>query len=124
MAGVQINLTPERAQELQNGLSDIACWARGFVTALPPDDRLHYAPMGIEEVRDLNIILKGAIGDYEAHTLTPEERENARLRAWLYRMRHEIASTPQTPVLALLMRAITYAIDGRQPPDSDGLEDM
>lgn len=53
------------AKNLQHGLSDFACWARGYVSALSPDDRLYYEPMGIGEVRDLNIILKGALNDFD-----------------------------------------------------------
>lgn len=62
---VTIRIAVDVAQNLQHGLSDIACWARGYVSALPPDDRIHYEPMGIREVRDLNIILKGALSDHE-----------------------------------------------------------
>jgi hypothetical protein len=65
MARVHISLTPERARDLQQGLADLNCWTRGYVCALPADDRLAYGPMGISEARDINIILKGAIGDHE-----------------------------------------------------------
>lgn len=79
---ITIRIPLDRAQDLQDGLSDIACWARGYVCALPPDDRSIYSPIGIEEVRDLNIILKGAIKD--AETGKQDEAIHAALvEAWM-----------------------------------------
>lgn len=60
MTQVVIILTKEKADEIQSGLSDIACWARGFNAALSHDDR-DRAPMGIEAIREINIALKKAL---------------------------------------------------------------
>lgn len=57
---VTVRMTKSQAEELSHGLSDLACWARGFNAALHPDDH-DRRPFGIEYVRELNIALKKAI---------------------------------------------------------------
>ena len=55
-----------KLQEFSSACSDLACWMQGFVTALSPDDRLHYAPLGQYVVTELNLVLKAAIDRVEA----------------------------------------------------------
>ncbi|MCQ8781666.1 hypothetical protein [Mangrovibrevibacter kandeliae] len=55
-----------KLNEFSASCSDLACWMRGFVTALPPDDRLTFAPMGQYVVTELNILLKAALDRVEA----------------------------------------------------------
>ncbi len=57
---VTIRMSKQQAEWAQSGLSDIACWARGFNAALGADDR-DRSPMGIEAVREINIALKKAL---------------------------------------------------------------
>lgn len=82
---VTIRIPLSRALELQHGFSDLGCWARGFVTALPPDDRAHYEPMGTRELRDMNIILKGAIGDAEEGMPDPVDAALEEVMVMAYR---------------------------------------
>lgn len=63
---VTIRLPKREAEKLSHGLSDIACWARGFVAALPESSDRH--PLGIEEVRALNIILKRGLEEIDPTT--------------------------------------------------------
>jgi hypothetical protein len=53
-------LPKDQAEELSHGLSDFLCWARGYRAGLS-DERLEHGPLGVEEVRNLNIKLKSAI---------------------------------------------------------------
>lgn len=57
---VTLRMTKRQAEWAQSGLSDIACWARGFNAALK-DGEGDRAPMGITEIRELNIALKKAL---------------------------------------------------------------
>lgn len=62
---VTLRMTKSQAEWLQGGLSDFACWARGFNAALHPDD-YERAPMGVPEIRELNIALKKALQEVSA----------------------------------------------------------
>lgn len=57
---VTITMTKEQAEWVRDGLADVACWISGFKAGLGPD-RQHEAPLGHDEVRELNIALKRAI---------------------------------------------------------------
>lgn len=83
---INIRIPLDRAKDLSFGLSDLACWSRGFVTALPPDDRIHYEPMGISDLRDMNIILKGAIGDVEEGKPDPVDAALTEVMVMAYRV--------------------------------------
>jgi hypothetical protein len=60
---VTIMLDKEEAEVLSFGLSDIACWMRGFTAACPDDISRH--PMGIEAVRTLSTKIKSALDKME-----------------------------------------------------------
>lgn len=57
---VTISLPLSTAQEISNGLSDIALWCHGFNAALSPDDHAR-RPWGTDAVTDINLRLKAAI---------------------------------------------------------------
>ncbi|ARO24792.1 hypothetical protein TAL182_CH03047 [Rhizobium sp. TAL182] len=57
---VTIRMTKAQAEWAQSGLSDIACWARGFNAALKEGES-DRSPMGLSEIRELNIALKKAL---------------------------------------------------------------
>jgi hypothetical protein len=57
---VIISLPMSQAKELSHGMSDLLCWCNGYMAGKGGDFR--YDPMGVEEVRSLNIKLKDAIG--------------------------------------------------------------
>jgi hypothetical protein len=57
---VTVRMTKRQAEWAQHGLSDIACWSRGFIAALKESES-DRAPIGLTEVRELNIALKRAI---------------------------------------------------------------
>lgn len=57
---VTLRMTKKQAEWACAGLSDLLCWARGFNAALRPDDQ-ERAPMGVSEIRELNIALKKAL---------------------------------------------------------------
>lgn len=61
---VAIRIPVAHAADLQNSLSDFLCWARGYRAALQPDD-YDRLPMGVEEIREINIALKKALGGAE-----------------------------------------------------------
>jgi hypothetical protein len=44
------------AEEFSHALSDMLCWARGFMAGRPDDPSSH--PLGTEEIRQLNILFK------------------------------------------------------------------
>lgn len=52
---ITLTLSVERAERIQYGLSDAACWMRGFLAAAPEGSN---GPMGLEAIRDMNILLK------------------------------------------------------------------
>jgi hypothetical protein len=56
----------EKLEEFSASCSDLACWMQGFTTALPPDDRLIFMPLGQYVITELNILLKAAIDRVEA----------------------------------------------------------
>lgn len=58
---VTITLSLERAEELSCGMSDLLCWCRGYRAASDGS----YAPFGDDETRQMNAILKDAIGAAE-----------------------------------------------------------
>ncbi|MFC5509318.1 hypothetical protein [Bosea massiliensis] len=53
-------LPKQVAEELSLALSDFLCWAAGYNAALTPDEFAR-RPMGVEDIRSLNIKLKSAI---------------------------------------------------------------
>lgn len=57
-------LPKAEAERLSSGISDILCWAAGFKAALGDDTGR--APLGVEDVRTLNIKLKTAIEKVKA----------------------------------------------------------
>ncbi|MCH4542961.1 hypothetical protein [Ochrobactrum sp. A-1] len=57
---VTIRMTKKQAEWAQNGLSDIACWVRGFNAAIGDTDN-DRKPLGLSEIRELNIALKKAL---------------------------------------------------------------
>jgi len=62
---VTITLPLAEAQRISLGLSDMACWSRGFNAALAPDDR-ERAPFGAWSVTEANIHLKRCIDKPES----------------------------------------------------------
>lgn len=64
-AFVTLRLPKADAERLSSALSDVLCWASGFAAA--NYDRGVSGPMGIEQLRTLNIKLKAALGpaDFE-----------------------------------------------------------
>jgi hypothetical protein len=56
---VILRMSLSQARAVQCGLADIACWCRGFMAARGED--FHYDPMGLNEIRELNIALKRSI---------------------------------------------------------------
>jgi hypothetical protein len=57
---VTLRMTKKQAEWLRDGAADISCWISGFKAGLGPD-RQSDAPLGHEEVRELNIALRKAI---------------------------------------------------------------
>ena len=55
---IKIEISRDHAQYIQHGLSDIACWMSGYLAATPDSS---YKPLGLEEIRSMNILLKGAL---------------------------------------------------------------
>ena len=53
-----IRLSPEEAEKLSLGLSDLLCWVDGFNAARAGTEQAHSGPMGVEAVRSLNLKLK------------------------------------------------------------------
>ena len=56
---VVLTISNEQAEDFSAALSDILCWTRGFLAGL--GENSSNAPIGVEELRSLNIILKAAI---------------------------------------------------------------
>ena len=56
---VVLTLSNEEAENFSDALSDILCWTRGFFAGL--GENISNAPIGVEELRVLNIKLKAAI---------------------------------------------------------------
>ncbi|KFL31416.1 hypothetical protein JP75_07585 [Devosia riboflavina] len=122
MAGVQINLSPEAARHIQDGLSDLACWARGYTCGMPADDRPFYAPMGISQLQDINIALKGAISDFDTNILTESDREIARLRRWLHQIDEYCAARPGHSSTDFVREAALAALRQQPSPEGKGLQ--
>jgi hypothetical protein len=57
---VTLRMTKTQAEWVRDGLADVACWISGFKAGLGPD-RSSEAPLGHDEVRELNISLRKAI---------------------------------------------------------------
>lgn len=57
---VTIRMTKRQAEWASSGLADMACWVRGFNAALK-DGEGDRSPMGLSEIRELNIALKKAL---------------------------------------------------------------
>lgn len=64
--GVVLELSCNDAKAFQHALSDILCWSRGFIAACPESGERH--PIGVDELRLLNIKIKNAINEFEART--------------------------------------------------------
>lgn len=60
---VTLEFGESQAKQLSSAMSDLLCWARGFKAALNLSEEQDRVPMGIEEIRELNIKLKKAIGE-------------------------------------------------------------
>lgn len=58
---VTIQLSKSQAEYVSSGMSDLLCWANGFMAAQGEDFR--YDPMGTHQIREFNIKLKKAIED-------------------------------------------------------------
>lgn len=58
---VTLKMTKSQAEYVSAGISDILCWANGFMAAKGDDFR--YDPMGTEQILELNIKLKKSIED-------------------------------------------------------------
>lgn len=59
-AAVTLTLSRAEAEHMQDELSDLLCWLRGYQAASSEFARDH-APMGIEGARRINIALKRAL---------------------------------------------------------------
>lgn len=57
---VILSMSKSQAEWVRDGLADVACWISGFKAGIGPD-RASEAPMGHDEVRELNIALRKAI---------------------------------------------------------------
>ncbi|WP_164901720.1 hypothetical protein [Neorhizobium lilium] len=57
---VTIRMTKRQAEWASAGLADMACWVRGFNAALK-DGESDRSPLGLSEIRELNIALKKAL---------------------------------------------------------------
>ena len=57
---ITLDVTPDEAERLSLGLSDLLCWCAGFKASLSSDER-DRAPLGIEDAREINIVLKRAL---------------------------------------------------------------
>jgi hypothetical protein len=58
---VTLAMSKTQAEWVSHGLSDQLCWCNGFNAALSPADDHDRRPMGISQMRELNIALKRAI---------------------------------------------------------------
>lgn len=58
---VTVQMTERDAERFSYALSDILCWARGFQAARRGTDLDQDMPIGVDEVRNLNIRLKEAL---------------------------------------------------------------
>ncbi len=56
---VVISMSLSQAECFQDGMSDLLCWVRGYMSAKNGDS--DYDPMGTREIRELNIALKSQI---------------------------------------------------------------
>lgn len=60
---VTLRMSKAGAEAVSLSLSDLLCWCRGFVAAIPEDLSRH--PLNWEAAREINIALKRAIEDAE-----------------------------------------------------------
>jgi hypothetical protein len=58
---VTISMGKRAAEWVSAGLSDQLCWCNGFNAALNPSEDHDRRPMGMSQMRELNIALKRAI---------------------------------------------------------------
>lgn len=56
---VTVEMPLSGAKALSEAMSDLLCWSRGFIAAIPDDVGRH--PMGIEELREFRIHLNKQI---------------------------------------------------------------
>lgn len=56
---VTVEMPLSGAKALSEAISDLLCWSRGFIAAIPDDVSRH--PMGIEEIREFRIRLNNEI---------------------------------------------------------------
>lgn len=75
---VTLRMTKGQAEQVSHALSDILCWAAGFIAARPDDTARH--PGGLGETRELNIALKRAIDETDAPALITGNEDRRRLR--------------------------------------------
>lgn len=59
MTEITIRLSKEKAEHIQNELSDAACWMVGYMAG--SGDNSRYDPLGLDGIREINIKLKDAI---------------------------------------------------------------
>lgn len=57
--GLFLRMSPEAAEEIGEELSDLLCWARGFIAGRPEETDHH--PMGVKGVREMRICLRSAV---------------------------------------------------------------
>ena len=57
---IKLHMTRSDALVVQDAISDVLCWLRGWEAAAPKRAG-RYGPLGTEKLRDLNIALKRAI---------------------------------------------------------------
>lgn len=60
---VTLRMSLSQAETVSSGMSDLLCWANGFMAAKGGDFR--YDPMGVHQIRELNIALKSAMARAE-----------------------------------------------------------
>lgn len=83
---IAVHMRAEHAEVLQNMLSDLLCWGRGFKAALGPDE-YDRAPMGLDAVRTIRETIIKAQRAADRHL----EEEASRKQATRAETRREIA---------------------------------
>lgn len=61
---VTLRMSLSQAEAVTGGMSDLLCWASGFMAAKGEDFR--FDPMGTHQIRELNIALKRAMREAES----------------------------------------------------------
>lgn len=65
---VTLQMSLSQAEALSSGMSDLLCWANGFMAAKGED--FSFYPMGTHQIRELNIALKSAMARAEKEETT------------------------------------------------------